>query len=66
MARLRAAAPNERVAHFTSGDVRAAWERASILARREVVETLFTVTISPQGIGKRFDPEAVAIEWAAA
>jgi len=61
VSRLRAAAPNERLAEFTQGAPQATWEAASMLARREVVDTLFTVTIYPQGSGKRFDENSISV-----
>jgi len=61
--RLRAAQPSTAVADLVGGDVRAKWAAMPIAARREVVETLVTVTIKPAGSGQRFDPEDVAIEW---
>ena len=64
-ARLRAAAPNDRLAAFTRGDVAEVWAESSMLARREVVDTLVTVTIEPQGSGRGFDPDAIRVEWKA-
>jgi hypothetical protein len=61
--RLRAAAPNDRLGVFMGADFQAVWESAPILARREVIETLFVVTIEPQGMGKRFDSETIRIDW---
>jgi hypothetical protein len=34
-----------------------------VLARRDVFESLLAVTIKPQGIGKRFEPAAISIDW---
>lgn len=60
-ARLIAAAPNDQLAKFTGGDVVAIWKHASVLERREVIETLFDVVIEPQGPGRQFDPELVRV-----
>lgn len=61
--RLDAARPRAPLIELTAGDVGAAWDRLTIAAQREVVEALVTVTILPAGVGKRFDPEDVQIEW---
>jgi len=60
-ARLRAAAPNDQLEQFTHGDVREVWELATVLEKREVIDTLFDVVIDPQGSGKPFDPAAIRI-----
>ncbi|MGY1778772.1 recombinase family protein [Geodermatophilus sp. SYSU D01036] len=42
-------------------DVRIAWEELGIRERKQVVETLMTVTILPAGRGARFSPDQVHI-----
>lgn len=64
--RLRVGRPNNRLAHFSIGEVRAARDSASILARREVVDTLVTVTMRRQGEWARLDSQQVVIDWVAA
>lgn len=44
-------------------DVAQAWESLPLLARRQVVASLMTVTIAPAGKGTRFDPDSIEVEW---
>lgn len=60
---LRAARPNDRVAELAAGNVRSKWDAAPINVKREIIETLLSVTILPAGSGRRFDPERVQIDW---
>ena len=46
-------------------DAVARWEDATLLVKREIVDTLMTVTILPVGPGRGRDPESVKIEWKA-
>ena len=59
----RSAAPSPELAKFTTGDMRAAWERASVDARRSLIQVLMAVTIEAVGSGVRFDPTSIGIEW---
>lgn len=44
--------------------VAAAWERLSVVERRQVVDLLVEVTLLPTGrTGKIFDPDSVQIDW---
>lgn len=60
---LQAARPNDRLAAVATGDVLAKWRAAPVAVKREVIETLMTVTILPTGSGRRFDPKSVRIDW---
>ena len=44
-------------------DVAATWAGLPLLAKREIIDTLMTVTILPAGKGVTFDPEHVHIDW---
>jgi DNA invertase Pin-like site-specific DNA recombinase len=44
-------------------DVAATWTGLPLLAKREIIDTLMTVTILPAGKGVRFDLDQVTIEW---
>lgn len=44
-------------------DVAAAWDGMTLAGRREVIRTLMTVTVEPQGKGHAFDPASVRIDW---
>lgn len=46
-----------------SDDVRAAWQVMILRDRKQVVDTLMTVTILPAGKGQRFSPDQVAVKW---
>jgi len=50
---------------LSGGDVRAAWEAASMDQRRAVVDALCTVTLlsTVKRGARQFDPETVRIEW---
>lgn len=62
-AELSSCAPSPGLLEVAGADAASRWASAPVDVRRAVVETLMTVTIEPQGIGRRFDPEAVRIEW---
>ncbi len=59
----RSAAPSPELSKFTTGDMRAAWERASVDARRSLIQVLMAVTIEAVGSGARFDPASIGVEW---
>jgi DNA invertase Pin-like site-specific DNA recombinase len=47
----------------TADDVGLAWQALPLLAKREVIKTLLTVTIQPIGKGRRRDFDAIEITW---
>jgi hypothetical protein len=61
--RLEAAKPRTVLTELAGADALDRWEEIPLGAKREAVDLLLTVTIMPAGIGKRFDPELVVIDW---
>jgi site-specific DNA recombinase len=60
---LAACAPRPGLVDLAGLDAEAKWATASIDVRRSAVETLVSVRILPQGVGRSFDPETVEITW---
>jgi DNA invertase Pin-like site-specific DNA recombinase len=44
-------------------DVRGAWESMTVEQRRALIRALMVPVVLPAGRGRRFDPEAVRIDW---
>ncbi|MFL1999496.1 recombinase family protein [Microbacterium sp. A1-JK] len=63
--RLEAAQPRTAFTSLAGPKAGERWDKLPLAAKREVVETLMTITIQPSGRGKSFDPQLVAIEWRA-
>ncbi|QTK32343.1 recombinase family protein [Kocuria rhizophila] len=62
-AQLADLTPASAAAAIAGEDAVARWEDATLLVKREIVDTLMTVTILPAGPGRGRDPESVEIEW---
>jgi site-specific DNA recombinase len=68
-AQLAAVAVDSPLVGFADADdVQAAWEAASVLKRKAVVDTLMVVTLLPAPRGRRpgggyFDPTSIRVEW---
>lgn len=62
--RAQRAALSPVVADVAGPDAADHWARLSMPQKREVIDTLMTVTIMPMGRGRRtFDPSSVAVQW---
>lgn len=64
-AQLADLTPASAAAAIAGADAVARWEDSTLLVKREIVDTLMTVTILPVGPGRGRDPESVQIEWKA-
>ncbi len=61
--RVAADRPDALTALVAAEDVQAAWDAASLDARRQVVDVLMEVTVLSVGRGIRWSPEQVSITW---
>ncbi len=60
---IRAAEPSADISKMVGDEAEKRWQEASLDIRRLVVETLCSVSISPSGPGKAFDPTLIEIRW---
>jgi site-specific DNA recombinase len=60
---MTAATPGPLTSLLGADDVAKHWASLTLLAKRDVINVLMTVTIKPAGKGKRFDPDDVDVTW---